>query len=123
MIGTSKYRDTTLRILEKVLIARGIPPDVDTFGIPRISSSFRWIEATLDLEYGIVIRIVTEFHSLLEVGNADDDIRIRHLPFLEFLLDRTRSRELFVDVDKARLVPQDVPGPAVVRWIFNTQGM
>jgi len=63
------------------------------------------------------MEIVTELHLLLEVGEADEDIRIRHQSFVEFLLDRTRSQDLFVDLDKARMVLRDVP--AIVRWVYK----
>jgi len=63
------------------------------------------------------MEIVTELHLLLDVGETDEDIRIRHQSFVEFLLDQTRSQDLFVDLDEARMVLQDVP--AIVRWIYK----
>jgi len=61
-------------------------------------------------------------HSLLEVGNEEEDsIRIRHPPFVKFLLDRGRSQELFVDIDAARLLLRNAH--AIIRRIFNTEGM
>jgi len=63
------------------------------------------------------MEIVTELHLLLEVGEADEDIRIRYQSFVEFLLDRTRSQDLFVDLNEARMVLRDVP--AIVRWIYE----
>jgi len=101
LTGTSKHRDTLLRILGQVIIAQDMPPDVDTFGSLPNTSSLEWIKVILGLEHGSVMQIVTELHSLLEVGNEDRCIRIRHPPFLEFLLDRTRSQDLFIDVDEA----------------------
>ena len=83
-------------------------------------SSPNWIAAILDLEQDHVMEIVTELHLLLEVENGDDEIKIRHPSFLESLLDRTRSQDLFVDLDKARSVARDVP--AYLRWIFITEG-
>ena len=119
LIRTLKRQGTMLRILGQVIVAQGLPPDLDTGGSPPNSSSSRWIEAILDLEYGSVMQIVTELRLLLEVEKGDEDIRIRHPSFLKFLLDPIRSRELFVDVNQARLVPRGAP--AVVRWIFNTE--
>jgi len=60
---------------------RGMPPDMDTFGIPQISST---PAANLDHESSDVIRVV---YFLLEVGNRDEDIKIRPPAFVEFLLD------------------------------------
>ena len=117
LIGTWRYRDTTLRILGQVIIAHRLPPDVTIIG-PPLKSSPNWIAAILDLDHGRMMQIVTNLHLLLEVGNGDEDIGIRHPAFLEFLLDRTRSQELFVDLDEARLVPRGVP--AIFRWMFIT---
>jgi len=118
LIGTSRDRDTILRILGQVIIAQPVPLEVRSVDPPPNYSSPNWIAAILDLEQGYVMEIVTDLHLLLEVENGDDEIKIRHPSFLEFLLDRTRSQELFVDFDEARLVPRDVP--AIFRWIFMT---
>jgi len=120
LIGTLKDRDTILQILGQVIIAQDLPPNVDAFGPPP-NSSPKWIAAILDLKYDRVIKIVTGLHLLLEVGNRDEDIRIRHPSFIEFLLDQTRSRELFVDVNEALSVLRETP--VIIRWIFNTEGM
>ena len=103
-------RDTTLRILGQVVIAH-----------PSKFSSPKWIAAVLDLEHDCVMQIVTKLHMFLKIDNGDKDIRIRHPSFLEFLLDRTRSQDLFVDLDEARLALQD--SPAIIKRIFNTEGM
>jgi len=119
LIGTSRDRCTLLRILGQVIIAQPLPLEVRSVDPPPNYSSPNWIAAILDLEQGYVMDVVTELHLLLEVGNGDDEIKIRHLTSLEFLLDRTRSQDLFVDLDKARSVPRDVP--AYLRWIFITE--
>jgi len=120
LIGTSRDRDAILRILGQVIIARRVPHEGATVDpLPNYSSP-NWIAAILDLEQDHVMEIVTELHLLLEVENGDDEIKIRHPSFLEFLLDRTRSQDLFVDPDKARSVARDVP--AYLRWIFITEG-
>jgi len=82
-----EHRDTTLRILGQVIIA-GLPPDLDTSTPPPNSSSPQWIAGILALDPRIVMEIVTKLLLLLEVGEADEDIRIRHQSFVEFLLDR-----------------------------------
>jgi len=117
LIGTLRDRDITLRILGQVIIAQGVPPDVTTIGPPLNSSSPKWIAAILDLEQHCVMQIVTRLNPLLEVENGNKNIKIQHPPFLEFLLDRTRSHDLFVDLDEARLVPSGAP--AIIRWISN----
>jgi len=117
LIDTCRDREITLRILGQVIIAHRLPPDVTIIG-PPLKSSPNWIAAILDLDHGRMMQIVTNLHLLLEVGNGDEDIGIRHPAFLEFLLDRTRSQELFVDLDEARLVPRGVP--AIFRWMFIT---
>jgi len=119
LIGTLS-RDTTLRILGQIIIAQGVPPDVTTIGLPLNSSSPKWIAAILDLKHRRVMQIVTRLNPLLEVENGNKNISIQHPPFLEFLLDRTRSQDLFVDLDEARLVPSGAP--AIIRWISNTEG-
>jgi len=120
LIDTSKHRDTLLRILGQVIIAQGTPSDVDTFGSLPNTSSLEWIKAILGLEHDSVMQIVTELHLLLEVENEVRYIRIRHPPFLEFLLDRARSQDLFIDVNEARLMLEDAP--AIIGWIFSTAG-
>ena len=119
LIGTSRDRETILQILGQVIIAQPVPLEVRSADPPPNYSSPNWITAILDLEQGRVMEIITELHLLLEVENGDDEIKIRHPAFLEFLLDRTRSQDLFVDLDKARSVPRDVP--AYLRWIFITE--
>ena len=120
LIGTSKHRETLLRILGQVIIAQDMPPDVDTFGSLPNTSSLEWMKAILGLEHDSVMQIVTELHLLLEVETEDQYIRMRHPSFLEFLLDRARSQDLFIDVDEARLMLQDAP--AIIGWIFSTAG-
>jgi len=120
LIGTSRDRDTILRILGQVIIAQRVPHEGATVDpLPNYSSP-NWIAAILDLEQDHVMEIVTELHLLLEVENGDDEIKIRHPSFLVFLLDRTRSQDLFLDLDEARSVPRDIP--AYLRWIFITEG-
>ena len=121
LIRTSKHRDTTLRTLGQVIISQGMAPDVDTLGSRQNSSSPVFIAAILGIEHGSVMRIATEMHSLLEVGSRDEDIRIRYPAFIDFLLDRTRSQELFINIDEARLVLRDAP--TIIRGIFNNEGM
>jgi len=106
LIRASKCQPTTLRVLGQIIHAQSIPADVDAR--PN-SSSPNSITANLGLEYGSVMQIVTDLHPLLGVDNEDKNIRIRHPSFVEFLLNRSRSQELFVDIDEARSLHRDVP--------------
>ena len=81
-------------------------------GISANSSSPRHIATILGLEHDLVMRIAADFHLLLEGGDESSDIKIRQPSFLEFLLDFSRSQELFVDVNEATL-----------RAIFHAEGM
>ena len=107
-------RDATLRILGQVIIAQCLPPDPPNFSSPK------WIATIINLEHSRVVQIVTGLYPLLEVENEDEDIRIQHSSFREFLLDRTRSQDLFVDLDEARLLRQDTP--AIIRRLFISEG-
>jgi len=121
LIRISKSRDTTLRILGQVIMAQGMPADTDTPALRPTSSSPKLLAAILGLWHRSVMWIVTELHLLLEIGKEDEDIRIRHPSFVEFLLDRTRSQELFVDIDEARSLLRDAP--AIIRRIFDNESM
>ena len=121
LIGSSKHRDAILRILGQVILAQDMPTDVDTIGSIPNSSSLEWIAVILGLEHGSVVQIVTQLHMLLEVGRGDQDIKIRCPSLVEFLLDRARSQDLFIDIDEARLMLQD--SSSIIEWIFNTAGM
>ena len=112
LISSSQYRDTILQVLGQVIIAKGMADDVDALGIYANSSSPRNIATILGLEHDLVMRIAADFHLLLEGGDESSDIKIRQPSFLEFLLDFSRSQELFVDVNEATL-----------RAIFHAEGM
>jgi len=108
LISSSQYRDIVLQVLGQVIITKDLPPNVDAAGS---SSSPKQIAAVLGLEQDLVMRLVADFHLLLEGGDESSDIKIRQPSFLEFLLDFSRSQELFVDVNEATL-----------RTIFHTEG-
>jgi len=119
LIRTSRHRDAVLQILGQVIIARNMPSEVDIFGTPTNSSSLRRLTSIFGLKYGELGRVIADIQLMLELGDDDQDIMIRHTFFVEFLLDRSRSRELFVDVDEAWLTLRRAP----IRWIFNVEGM
>ena len=60
------------------------------------------------------------FNLVLQVGNRDQDIKIQDPGFHDFLLDRSRSKELYVDLDNARLTLQFA---APIRKVFGAEGM
>jgi len=118
LLGTSRYRDTVLKIFGQVVIAEGMPSKIDFFDTPSNSSSPKRIAAILGLEPSAIIRAVSHLSLILEAKNEDQDVRIQHPSFLEFLLDQSRSRNLFIDVNEARSIFRDAP----IRWIFNSDG-
>jgi len=119
LIGTQQHRDIIRQVLGQVFVARSMPSDVDIFGTPANASSSKRISKILEMEHGKLTGGLAGVRLLLELGDGDQDIRIRHSFFVEFLLDRSRSRELFVDVNEARLVLHQ----AYIRYVFNVDGM
>ena len=119
LIINSPHRDTILQVLGQVAVTKDMPPDIDVIGIPVTFSSPRWITALLGLKPDLVMQLVTEFHSLLEVGDEHSDITIRQPAFLEFLLDSSRSQELCIDINGALLTLQH----ALLRIILDAEGM
>jgi len=115
LISSSQHRNTILQILGQVIIAKDIPPRVNP-----TASSPKQIAAILGLEYDLVMEIVTEFRSLLAGGNENTNIKIRQTSFLEFLLDSSRSQELYIDVDAALHILQHAP---TLRTIVETERM
>jgi len=116
LICTSKHRETILQILGQVIIAKGMSSDVDVFGTPANSLSPKRLTKILGLEDGGLGRVIEEIPLMLEL--RDKVVRIQDPSFLEFLLDRSRSRELFVDLEEARMTLRQ----ASIKWIFNTEG-
>ena len=57
----------------------------------------------LGVEDSVFKQLMADMHLLLELGNDDQDLAIRHSSFLACLLDRSRSQKLFIDVDYAHL--------------------
>jgi len=122
LFGKAQDRDAALRVLGQVMVAENMPSDVDIIGSPANTSSHDRVEVILGLECGDIARIFTDFrfHLVLQVGNRDQDIKILDPGFRGFLLDRSRSKELYVDLDDARLTLQLA---APIRKIFGAQGM
>ena len=118
LVSSSKYRDDILQILGQVIVANSMPSDVDIFGTPANSSSPRRIEQILGLENGTVVRAFADVHLTQEPLDEDQNIRIRHLLFLKFLQDKSRSQDIFVDINNAKHTLRIAP----IRWIFDREG-
>ena len=120
LIGTSKHRDTVLQVLGQCLVSEGMDSDVDIIGTPANTSSPARIEIILGIKCGAVLSLLQDIYLLLEVGDGDQDIEIRN-PFLRgFLLDRSRSQELYLDLDDAR---STLKFAAPIRKVFGAEGM
>jgi len=120
LIGTSRHRDVILQILGQCLVSEGMNSDVDDLGTPANTSSPNRIETILGLEHGSIPQLLTDISLLLEVGDEDEDIKIHDPLFHSFLLDRSRSQELFCDLENAKLT---LKFAAPIRKVFSARGM
>jgi len=98
----ANHRQEILRVLGQLLIARDMTSDDDILGSPANSSSPKRLEAILSLHPGDIRRTLTDMHSLLKIGTDWEDIKILHASFPDFLLDKSRSKDLCVDMEAAR---------------------
>ena len=99
LIGTSQHRDIILQVLGRCLVSEDMGSDVDIFDAHGNTSSPNRIEMILGLEHGTILPLLQDIRLLLEVGDGDQNIKIRD-PFLRsFLLDQSRSKGLFLDLD------------------------
>jgi len=119
LVGTSQDRDTILQVLGQVMLAEGLPSDVDIVGSLANTSSPRRVEAILGLESGDIERISVDLRLVLQVGDPEQDINILDPDFRDFLFDRSRSKELHVDLDDARLT---LHFAAPIRKLFGARG-
>ncbi|KAG7085402.1 hypothetical protein E1B28_002963 [Marasmius oreades] len=78
-----------LHILEMIVVT----PAWDDY----IGRSPEFIEVVLGLPPGTVSQTLRAMHSVLDVRDREDDIKIYHKSFTDFLLDQTRSREFFIN--------------------------
>ena len=120
LIRTSKNRETILQILGQCLFSTGMDSDADIIGASANALSRKQIEILLGLENGTIPQILADISLLLEVGDEDQDIKIRNPLFRSFLLDRSRSQELFRDSDDAQLT---LNFAAPIRKVFGAQGV
>jgi len=120
LIGTSRHRDAILQVLGQCLVSEDMNSDVDIFGTPANTSSPNRIEKILRLEHGAIPRLLEDIRLLVEVGDAEQDIKINHSSCHSFFLDRSRSQGLFLDLDSARLMLKFM---ARIREAFGAEGM
>jgi len=120
LIGSSQRRNTILQVLGQCLVSEGMNSNVDIIGTPANTSSPNRIEIILGLKHGTIPRLLANIRLVLEMGNGQQDITIHDLLFRRFLLNRHRSKELFVDLDDARLT---LKFAAPIRKTFGAQGM
>ena len=120
LIRTSKHRETILQILGQCLFSEGIDFDAYLIGASANTLSCKRIEILLGLENGTIPQILADISLLLEVGDEDQDIKICDPLFRSFLLDRSRSQELFRDSDDAQLT---LKFAAPIRKMFGAQSM
>ena len=120
LIGTSQHRDTILQIIGQCLVSECMTSDVDILGTPANTSSPDRIEVILGLGPGAIRVALAGVRLLIEIGNEDQDIKIRDPFFRDFLLNRSRSQELFLDLDDARLT---LKFAAPIRKVFGAEGM
>ena len=120
LINTSEHPDIVLQILGQCLVSEGMTSDVDILGTPANTSSSNRIAAILGLNPSAIPKLLADIRLLVEVGDNDQNITINE-PFLrDFLLDQSRSHELFIDLDDALLT---LKLAAPIRKVFGTEGM
>jgi len=93
ILRTAKHRETILRILG-VLISERATGNGDSGR----SLGPADIEVVLDLKPGDVRRSLTDMHSLVDFREKEGYIKILHASLSDFLLDSSRSMELFIDI-------------------------
>jgi len=120
LINNSQHQETILQILGQCLFSEGMDSDVDIIGTPANVSFGKRIKRLLGLEEGTISQLLADISLLLEVGDGDQDIEIRDPNFRSFLLDRSRSQELFRDLDDVRLA---LKFSAPIRKVLGVQRM
>jgi len=112
LISSSQYRDTILRVLGQIIVAKDMAPHMDN------AANADRIATTLGLKRDAVLRAIADVRMVLEVEDAN--IKIQDPTFYDFLLDRSRSKDLFVDLNDASLTLQFA---APIRNLFGARGM
>ena len=120
LISTSQHWRIILQIIGQSLVSEEMSANVDALGTPANTSSPKRIEMILGIERGTLPLLVEDIRLLLEVGYEDEDIKVRDPAFRGFLLDRSRSQRLFIDLDDVRLI---LKLAAPVMKVFGVEGM
>ncbi|KAG7085381.1 hypothetical protein E1B28_002945 [Marasmius oreades] len=103
--SSDSSRESPLDNLDKLyLMILGANPDRDKRLLPILATivvirrtSPGLIELVLGHSPGTVAQTLRAMHSVLDVRDRDDCITIYHKSFTDFLLDRARSREFFIN--------------------------
>ena len=101
--SNANNRHGILKVLGQLLVARNMLSEHDILGSPANSSSPKRLEAILRLKPGDIRRILTDMHSLLKIGSNDEDIKILHASFPDFLFDPLRSKDFIINTTEARV--------------------
>jgi len=98
IIRSAEHLETILQILGLLIATRaaGVEDGEESLGPTDL-------EAALDLQRGDVRRSLTDMHSLIDIREEEGYIRILHTSLSDFLLDASRSMELFIDVKVSHL--------------------
>ncbi|KAK1223960.1 hypothetical protein PQX77_013148 [Marasmius sp. AFHP31] len=70
--------------------------------IPFEARTSACIELLLELPSGQVASTLLGMHTVLDIRGSNDKIRIFHTSFSDYLIDQTRSRQFYIDVDKLK---------------------
>ncbi|KAG7100059.1 hypothetical protein E1B28_001844 [Marasmius oreades] len=103
--SSDSSRESPFNDLDKLyLVILRANPDRDKRLLPVLAmivifsnSSPAFIELILGHSPGTVVQTLRAMHSVLDVRDREDDIRIYHKSFTDFLFDWARSREFFID--------------------------
>jgi len=89
LISSSPHRDTILRVLGQIIIAKDMSPHVDAIGSPENTTHPDRIEMILGLERGAVLRALADVRMMPEVGIQKSRFKTQILKiFCLIVLDR-----------------------------------
>ena len=108
ILRNAKYRAQVMEILGLLLAARGTGAEPGRSGTASYSLTQAEIEKILGWKTGDVGLFLRDVHSIIDNQEVDQHIKIIHASLPDFLVDLSSSRELFVDVNKARMQLTDL---------------
>ncbi|KAG7094189.1 hypothetical protein E1B28_007796 [Marasmius oreades] len=85
ILSTHPERDTLLSILSAILL------------LPEAAKNPEFIELLLGFSPGEVDLSLRGMHSVLDIRGAQDDIRVYHTSFTDYLCTKSRSAEFYID--------------------------